>query len=89
MMRGKTAKHTRVDHDHQILWDSAVIIDQIQFDRIDVTACFCQGQLCYQHDNNGHTEPMLDKFYAYMGHNGIVTLDFSLPIWQWFLEQCQ
>ena len=89
MLSGKTAQHTQLGTDHAIIWDSAVIIDQIRFDHIDVTACFCQGQRCYQHDNNGHTNWILDEFYAYMGHNGVVTLHFSLPIWQWFLEQCQ
>jgi len=87
-LQGKTHEHTVLDHANQIISDCAVVVDAIEFDRIDVTNVFCQGLPCYEHDTNGTSQRFTDEFYGYMGCNGIATLEFSLPVYKWFLTKC-
>jgi hypothetical protein len=88
MLQGKTQEHTVVDQENQIIKDCAVIIDSIVIDSIDVTDIFCQGLPCYQHDTNGTSQSFIDEFYGYMGCNGVVKIEFALPIHKWFLDRC-
>jgi hypothetical protein len=87
-LSGKTAHHTSIDHDGNITRDCAVLIDSISLDGIDLTEMFCTGRCCYRHDHNGSGDSILDQFYGYMGQNGIVTWQFELPIYKWFLQNC-
>jgi hypothetical protein len=85
-MVNKTAAHTKIDSDGNILSDVHAIVKSIKFDQIEVIELFCRGKLCYQHNNNGSTESLIDQFYGFIGCNGTVSLDFYLPIHQWFVE---
>jgi len=89
VMSGKTSQHTIVDQQGNITFDCAVLISAICFDDIDVTEIYCQGLPCYQHNMNGHGACITDEFYGYMGQNGTAKIEFSLPIYRWFLEHCQ
>lgn len=88
-MSGKTQQHTVIDESGQIVADSAIMIDRIMIDGIDVTEIFCQGRTCYHHDGNGTCARFLDEFYGYMGCNGEVCIEYSLPLYEWFLKNCQ
>jgi len=88
-LQGKTHEHTVIDEQGNILSDCAVTIDSIVLDDINVTEIFCQGLECYTHDTNGTTPKFLDEFYGFLGCNGDVEIQFSLPIYRWFLDHCQ
>jgi hypothetical protein len=87
-MHGKTQKHTVIDAAGNILKDCAVLINSIIIDEIDVTEIFCQGKKCYTHDNNGGSVEIVDEFYGFVGCNGIVEVEFSVPLYKWFLTHC-
>ena len=88
-MFGKTQDHTIIDDLGNITKDSAVLISMVTIDDIDVTDIFCMGPRCYSHNNNEHgSDFILDEFYGYIGQNGIVTWQFELPIYKWFLKHC-
>lgn len=89
IMSGKNETHTVVNDNKEIVSDSAVKIQQVVLDNIDITDELCQGNKCYTHNNNGLTDLVTDEFYGYMGHNGTVTWTFALPIYKWFLDKCQ
>lgn len=88
-LQGKTHEHTIIDDQGNILSDCAVMIDSIVLDDIDITEMFCQGLPCYTHDTNGSTPRFLDEFYGFLGCNGDVDIEFSLPLYRWFLTKCQ
>lgn len=88
-MCGKTQNHTEIDQSGNIVSDSAVIINSIAIDDIDVTEIFCQGFACYTHNSNGSCDRFLDEFYGYMGCNGEVGIEYTLPLYKWFLTHCQ
>lgn len=88
-MSGKMPHHTLLDQQGNIVSDCAVLIESISFDDIDVTDIYCQGAHCYHHDTNGTSSMIIDEFYGFMGHNGLVHIDFELPIYKWFLKHCQ
>jgi hypothetical protein len=89
VLSGKTDQHTVIDQQGNITFDCAVLIHAILFNEIDVTEIYCQGLACYQHDMNGHGDCVTDEFYGYMGQNGTAKIQFSLPIYRWFLQHCQ
>jgi hypothetical protein len=89
VMSGKNQTHTVVDDNNEIVSDSAVKIQQVILDDIDVTDYLCVGLPCYQHNNNGATDMLIDEFYGYVGQNGRITWNFGLPLYKWFLDKCQ
>ena len=88
-LQGKTHQHTMLDEQGNILSDCAVMIDSMVLDGIDVTEMFCQGFPCYTHDSNGTTSRFLDDFYGFLGCNADVNIEFTLPLYGWFLKHCQ
>ena len=89
-MSGKQAHHTVISDDNKILDDCYTCIEKIIFDEIDVTDIFCEGCMCYTHNNNNNsTEQILDEFYGFIGYNGIVNICFYTPLWHWFLSKCK
>ena len=88
-MWGKNHHHTQIDNDGNIISDSAILTPKILLEQIDVTELWCQGLACYRHNNNGSSQEILDEYYGYMGHNGVVTWSFSVPLYKWFLSHCR
>lgn len=88
IMQGKTHEHTKINDTGNIVSDCAILIKSIIIDGIDVTDIFCQGKQCYKHDNNGTSDQFVDEFYGYIGCNGTVKFEFSVPMYRWFLEHC-
>jgi len=83
---GKTSDHTHLDLQGNIIHDSHVKIESIDFNGIDVTEIFCDGCVCYSHNNNSTSEWHTEPFYGYIGCNGSVDLEFSTPLYRWFLD---
>jgi len=82
-LKGKQDYHTLLDQENNIIDDYYTIIESVILDEIDVTDQFASGQRCYTH-NNGFT----DKFFGFLGVNGVVCFEFYTPLWKWFLSRC-
>ena len=85
VMKNKTAEHTQINDDGEIVKDSCICIDHLSFDEIEPGQIFID-QAVYEHDFNGTGDPVKDKFYGTMGCNGTVSLAFTTPIYLWLLE---
>tara|TARA_R110001592_G_scaffold277920_1_gene545152 strand:- start:1066 stop:1512 length:447 start_codon:yes stop_codon:yes gene_type:complete len=90
-MRGKTATHTKIDEEQNIVSDIYAMVHKIVIDEIEVTELYTQGNKCYYHigSNSNKNGPILtDEFYGYIGINGDVLLNFYTPLWHWFNSKC-
>jgi hypothetical protein len=85
VMKNKTEEHTTVDESGDILTDCRICISDLSFDEIKLGLIFIE-QAVYEHNFNGTADTVQDKFYGEMGCNGTVTLEFTTPIYLWFLE---
>jgi hypothetical protein len=85
VLKNKTAEHTQIDSDGNIVKDVRLVLTDLTFDGIAL------GQLVtdhavYTHDFNGAQQPTEQKFYSEMGCNGVVSLKFATPVYMWLLE---
>jgi hypothetical protein len=85
VLKNKKPEHTTVDDSGNIVDDTLVTVNNIQFDGIDI------GQIAndmakYHHNFNNNGPDTVDKFNNHMGCNGTVTLNFSTPVYLWLLE---
>jgi hypothetical protein len=85
IMSGKTSDHTVIDQNNNIVSDSMLCIEDLQFDGIDITTMF-YNLATYRHNFNGNGVDTVEKFFGNMGCNGTVELKFSTPIYLWLLE---
>ena len=85
VMKNKTAEHTTIDEQGQILTDACVTVSNLAFDEIELKQILVD-QAVYTHDFNGSRAAIQDKFYGEMGCNGTVSLRFTTPIYLWLLE---
>ena len=85
VLKYKTPEHTKISESGEILDDACLEISELSFDNINL------GQLVndltvYEHDFNGTSTIIEDRFYGTMGCNGTVELRFTTPIYLWLLE---
>jgi hypothetical protein len=85
VMKNKTQAHTTIDADGNILSDCRICIENLSFDEIQLRQIFLDHAV-YEHDFNGTTDKIQDRFYGEMGCNGTVTLVFTTPVYLWLLE---
>jgi hypothetical protein len=85
VMSDKTAEHTKVDSDGNILKDVLIELSNFDIDGIDVNQLF-QDKIVYTHNFNGTQPEIKDSFHGFMGCNGELTLNFSTPMYLWLLE---
>ena len=85
VISGKTAHHTKVDAQGNIIKDVVVSIANITIDEIDVDQLFNE-KCVYTHDFNGSQPEIQDTFYGAAGCNGTISFKFSTPIYLWLLE---
>jgi hypothetical protein len=85
IVKNKTAEHTKLNEQQHIVQDSCIQFEQIKFDELELSADLID-LFVYTHDFNGNGQLGQHKFYNTLGCNGTVTLDFTLPIYVWFLE---
>ena len=85
ILKNKTAKHTQIDENNNIVSDSTLTIKDLAFDEIKLGYMFNKLSV-YYHDFNGSSNFVENKFYGEMGCNGTVSLKFATPIYLWLLE---
>lgn len=85
VLAGKTADHTELDDNNNIVKDAVIMLDNIKLDDIDITQLFVEKSV-YHHNTNNTTDWTQDSCYGIMGCNGTVSLKFSTPSYLWLLE---
>lgn len=85
VMKNKTNSHTTVDLSGQILKDACLTIKDVTFEDIELGYTLIE-KATYVHNFNGSQAEIVDKFYGSMGCNGVVSLQFTTPIYLWLLE---
>ena len=85
VMFGKTADHTKVDDQGNIISDAVLEVCNIQLDDILIDQLL-HNKTEYVHDFNGSQNTTIDKFYGIMGCNGTATFEFTTPFYLWLLE---
>lgn len=84
-MMGKTAQHTELDQQGNIVHDTLLEIQNLSLDGIDVTSVLNKITQ-YHHDSNGSQPVHEQEFFGVMGCNGRVSMKFSSPLYLWLLE---
>ena len=82
---GKTADHTRVDDQGDIIKDATLQLSTVTIDGIDVNQLFLD-RCVYTHDFNGTQPEIQDTFHGIAGCNGTIVFEFTTPIYLWLLE---
>jgi hypothetical protein len=85
VLKNKTAEHTCLTSNGDIVSDSVLEIKNLAFDGIELGQ-IVNEQTVYTHDFNGTADESQHQFFGTMGCNGTVTLNFSTPIYIWLLE---
>lgn len=85
LMKNKTHEHTKLNEDGNITTDARLTVSNLAFDGIALEQLFLE-KAAYTHDFNGTKSEIKDKFYGEMGCNGVVSLQFTSPIYLWLLE---
>ena len=82
---GKTADHTKIDNQGNIIKDATLQISAVTIDSIDVNQLFLE-KCVYTHDFNGTQPEIADTFHGVAGCNGTIVFEFTTPIYLWLLE---
>lgn len=82
---GKTADHTMVDDQGNIISDAMLNISDFTVDDIDIQQIIYDKSV-YTHDFNGSRPATQDKFYGDAGCNGTISIEISTPVYIWLLE---
>ena len=85
VMKNKSVNDTVVDKNGNIVRDARLIISNLTFEEIALNQIFIDHAV-YTHDFNGSQNEIKDKFYGEMGCNGTVSLEYTTPVYLWFLE---
>ena len=85
ILKNKTAAHTKIDEQGNIMSDATLTIADLAFDEIKLGHMLTE-LATYTHHFNGTKELTEVKFYGEMGCNGTVGLKFTTPIYLWLLE---
>ena len=85
VISGKTADHTQVDDQGNIIKDATLQISAVTIDGIDVNQLFLE-KCVYTHDFNGTQSEIEDTFHGIAGCNGTIAFEFTTPIYLWLLE---
>ena len=85
VISGKTADHTQIDDQGNIIKDATFQISTVTIDGIDVNQLFLD-RCVYTHDFNGTQPEIEDTFHGIAGCNGTIVFKFTTPIYLWLLE---
>ena len=86
IIKNKTAEHTKIDSQGQIVQDSVVEIKNFKLDDIAIEQIIYDHAV-YHHNFNGSGNWSDNKFYNTAGCNGTISLEFSSPAYLWLLEK--
>jgi hypothetical protein len=85
VLQGKTADHTKIDAEGNIIKDATLQISNVVIDDLDVNQLFLE-RCVYTHNFNGTQPEIEDTFHGVAGCNGTIAFEFSTPIYLWLLE---
>jgi hypothetical protein len=85
VIAGKTANHTTIDEQGNIIKDVVINMSNITIDSIDIAQLFNE-KCAYTHDFNGTQPEITDSFHGVAGCNGTISFKFTTPIYLWLLE---
>lgn len=85
VLKNKTADHTTIDDNGQIVKDAFLSISKFCINDIELGDKFTM-QCRYHHDFNGSQKPVVVPFYGDLGCNGEVVFAFHSPVYYWILE---
>ena len=83
-MQGKTPQHTKIDADGNILEDLLIEFKDWRFDDIELGHAASE-LIVYEHDHNGTSDVVQQRFFGQMGCNGKIKLQFESPVFNWLL----
>jgi hypothetical protein len=86
VMKNKTAHHTQIDSNNNIIKDSCLVISNLIIDGFEVGQQL-QDFSTYTHTHNGTSDPLQVQFYGVMGCNGTVRMEFYVPVYEWLANQ--
>jgi len=86
VMKNKTAHHTQIDSNNNIIKDSCLVISNLIIDEFEVSQQL-QDFSTYTHTHNGTSDPVQVQFYGVMGCNGAVCMEFYVPVYEWLANQ--
>lgn len=81
----KLPEHTVQNELGDIIQDRVITIESFEIDGLDFTPILYR-RARYQHDHNGYGPLENSPLVGSMGWNGVVTLDFSSPIYVWLIR---
>jgi hypothetical protein len=85
ILKNKTAEHTRLDTEKNVISDARLTVTDLMFDGIKLGHKLTELAV-YNHDFNGTGSAIQEKFYSEIGCNGTVSLKFFTPLYLWLLE---
>lgn len=85
VMKNKTAEHTQLDVNGNIVKDACLIISDLSFDDLTLGHLVTEKTV-YTHNFNGSGPTTDSEFHGIMGCNGTVSLKFTTPVYLWLLE---
>lgn len=85
IMKNKTAEHTVLDANGNIINDACLSLTDASFDGILLGHVFVEKAI-YTHDFNGTQSETQTQCFGKLGCNGTVSLKFTTPIYLWLLE---
>jgi hypothetical protein len=85
VIKNKTPEHTKIDESGQIIKDAKLVVKDLCFDQIKIDQVVSDLAV-YTHDFNGTGNLTHGKFYSELGCNGVVSLNFTTPVYLWLLE---
>ena len=86
VMKNKTAHHTQIDSNNNIINDSCLIISDLIIDEFEVDQQL-QDFSTYTHTHNDTSDQVQVQFYKIMGCNGTVRMEFYVPVYEWLVNQ--
>ena len=86
IIKNKTAEHTKIDAQGQIVQDSVIEIKNFKLDDIAIEQIIYDHAV-YHHNFNGSGDHINDHFFNIAGCNGTISLEFSSPAYLWLLEK--
>ena len=84
VMKNKTQAHTQIDSNNYIIKDACLKISDLTIDEFEIHNLNLSA--IYQHDFNGAGPITQSPFYQLMGCNGTLTLNFSVPVYDWLAK---
>jgi hypothetical protein len=85
VMKNKTADHTQLGANGDLVRDACLVISNVTFDDIPLDHVITEKTV-YSHNFNGSGPSTQSKFYGTLGCNGTVSLKFTTPMYLWLLE---